>query len=152
MTMHESNLPEFERLLEDRRSHCARLLELSRRQRDLIASGDYTTLLSVLGQKQQILAGLDVHKTRQPALIAFWQRQRNILPAEDRQRCEALLAEVDRVLALLVGEEEASSASLVRQRDATRSELEQLNRGSEVHRAYRDPLGATTHRHLDVGG
>jgi hypothetical protein len=150
--MSTPNLLEFERLLEDRRAHCARLLELSQQQGELIARGDYTSLLGVLGQKQQILAHLDGHKRRQPMLVEYWRLQRDRLPPRDRQRCEDLLGEVDRVLALLVSAEEASSASLIRQRNATKSELEQINRGSEVHRAYRDPFGAATHRHLDVGG
>jgi hypothetical protein len=146
------NLLEFERLLEDRRGHCARLLELSRRQRDLIAGGEYTALLGVLGQKQQILGRLGRQQHTQPALVEFWRSRRDALPPDDRRRCEQLLAELDDVLARLVGEEQSSRESLARQRDATRGELEQLNQGADVHRAYRDGTAAATHRHLDLGG
>ena len=146
------NLLEFERLLEDRHGHCVRLLELSGQQRDLIASSNFTALLGLLGRKQQILARLDAPKDRQPALVEFWRSRRDALEPRDRQRCEQLLSEVNDVLAQLLSEEQSSSEFLAGQRDATRQELENLNRGSEVHRAYRDGTGAATHRHLDVGG
>ncbi|HUG90979.1 MAG TPA: hypothetical protein VML55_09105 [Planctomycetaceae bacterium] len=146
------NLLEFERLLEDRHGHCLRLLELSRQQRDLIDGGNFTALLGVLGQKQQILGRLEGQKHRQPALVEFWRSRRESLASRDRDRCERLLAEIDGVLARLVGEEQVSSEFLARQRDATRQELEQLHLGSEVHRAYRDGMAPTTTRHLDVGG
>ena len=150
--MAELTLSEFEQLLEHRRVECARLLELSHHQRQCIARDDYTGLLELLGQKQQILGRLDEHKARQPALVEFWRRRRDDLPPAQRDRCENLLAGVEHALARLIGEEQASSEQLARRRDATRHELERLHQGAAVHRAYRDGLDAAGHRHLDVGG
>jgi hypothetical protein len=150
--MTELNTLEFQRLLEHRHEHCARLLELSGRQQALIAGGHYTDLLDVLGQKQQILLKLDSQKHRQSELVEFWRSRRNTLEPGQRRRCERLLAELDELLARLVGQEQESSECLARQRDATRQQLEHLNQGADVHRAYRDPAAAATHRHLDIGG
>jgi hypothetical protein len=152
VNMTDLTLSEFERLLEDRRAQCLRLLELSFRQRDFIAREDYTALLGLLGQKQQILGRLDEQKERQPALVEFWRTRRDGLPAGPRDRCERLLVGIESALAQLVGEEQASSEHLARRRDATRHELERLHQGAEVHRAYRDGTDPAAHRHLDVGG
>lgn len=129
---------------------CRALLQLSRRQRDLIAADDYTQLLAVLGQKQRLLGRLDELNRQHPDLRQQWRARRDSLPAAERQRCEHLLAEMEQMLAALTEEERESTDLLAARRDETQRQLHEIACGTEVHQAYRDEI-RSPHRRLDVG-
>lgn len=126
------------------------LLELSRRQMELIGADDYTQLLAVFGQKQRIIGRLDEVKRRYPNLRKQWHARR--AKAEDalRNDCDRLLAETEAILAELLKEEQTSTQHLAGRRAATQRELQAISKGSEVHQAYRDGLAPATHRHLNI--
>lgn len=137
-------------VLQARRQHCRNLLELSRRQRNLIDASDYSQLLSILGQKQRLLGRLDELNKEHPDLKSQWKLIRTTADAEWRDDCEHVLAETESILAELIEEESQSTEHLSRKRDATQRELQSVSQGARVHDAYRDSLAPSTHRHLDL--
>lgn len=141
---------EILRLFETRREHCRNLLELSRRQIELIDGDDYTQLLSVLGRKQRILGALDELKMQHPQLMQRWQAQRTTADATMRDDCEHVLAETETILAELIKEEDDSTRRLTQRRNATQQKLQTISKGTQTHQAYRDSLAPVTHRYLDV--
>ena len=141
---------EFTTFFTTRRDHCHKLLELSRRQMELINQDDYNQLLAVLGQKQRILTQLDDLKKQHRRPLEFWQHNRDQLDATLRDDCQHLLAETEAVIAQLLEEETASTRHLTDRRDATQKQLQAISQGTQVHRAYRDSLAPSTRRHLDV--
>jgi hypothetical protein len=144
-------IPDFSALFHTRREHYRALLELSRRQIDLIAADDYTGLLVVLGQKQRLLGRLDEMNGQHADLKRQWHDRRESLDPDLRDDCEHILAETEAILAQLLEEEQQSAGRLTERRDETRRQLQTISRGSQVHDAYRDTLAPATHRHLDVG-
>ncbi|MGE3315592.1 MAG: flagellar export chaperone FlgN [Planctomycetaceae bacterium] len=138
-------------VLNTRRQHCRNLLELSRRQRDLIDASDYSQLLTILGQKQRLLGRLDELNREHPDLKSRWKQIRDTGDADWRDDCEHVLAETESLLAELIEEEQDSTDHLTRKRDTTQKELQAVTQGSRVHDAYRESLAPATHRHLDIG-
>lgn len=136
--------------LRTRREFCSALLDLSQRQRRLIADGDISGLLAVIGRKQRILGRLDALRQDQPPVLADWRRRRDELPASLRERCESLLQETEEILAELLGEEQTCTEQLTRRRDETRRQLSEISSGRQVLNAYGQPAAGAPHRILDV--
>ena len=134
-----------------RRQHCRNLLDLSRRQRGLIDSSEYSQLLTILGQKQRLLGRLDELSKQHPDLRAQWKTLRDTAEYDLRDDCEHVLAETEAILADLLSEEQQSTDHLARRRDDTQKQLQAVSQGARVHDAYRESLAPSTHRHLDVG-
>ncbi len=141
---------EFLQVFQTRRERCRKLLELSRKQRELIDAADYTHLLKVLGHKQRILTQLDDASEQMPHLWSDWRRQRDELQETARDDCNHVLAEIEAILAELVKQEGQSTDALIERRDSTRMQLQSISEGSQVHAAYRDNLAPATHRHLNI--
>jgi len=141
---------QFLQVFQNRRERCRKLLELSRRQKELIDQGNYTRLLTVLGHKQRILTEMDDFSEQTPDLWSSWRRHRETLSGGVRDDCNHVLAETEALLAELVKEETDSTDALTERRDATRVSLKSISDGSQVHNAYRDNLAPATHRHLNI--
>jgi len=137
-------------VLETRRDHFRKLLELSRQQIELIAADNYTQLLETLGNKQRSLGHLDELTKQFPNLKQQCQLLRGTGDAVFRDDCEHVLAETEAILAELLKEERESTHRLTERRDNTKQQLHALSQGTEVHTAYRDTSPQTTHRFLDV--
>lgn len=142
--------PEFLNIFKSRREYCQALLELSSQQSELIAGDHFEQLLTLLGQKQRLLARLDELRARQPELWQQWRVERAAMEPDLRDDCEHVLAETEAILADLVQHENSSTEFLTDRRDKTRQKLQTASQGSEVHSAYRDGMAPTTHRHLDI--
>jgi hypothetical protein len=141
---------EYFRMFQDRRTCFADLLELSRRQLQLVETDDYPQLLGLLGGKQQIIGRLEAISSREPRLWEAWRRERDSLAPVVRQACEETLAETEVVLAELLEHERISTDTLARRREQTARQLQAVSGGSRVNQAYRDCLAPVTHRHLDT--
>lgn len=133
-----------------RRRDLIELLELSRRQLQLIEADDYAQLVSVQGRKQQILERLNAISPAAPTLKDRWARDRDLLPPDDRRECDRTLAESESLLATLLEEEQASATRLVERRDETQKQLESLGHGALAHDAYRRSLPTHDARNLDI--
>ncbi len=141
---------DFLKVFNARREHCFALLELSRKQLNLIDSEDYHTLLETLGRKQRILGHLDELNQLHPNLRVHWKSLRETAEPELRDQCEHALAETEAILAEILKEEHEGTDHLTERRDATQKQLQSLSQGTQVHTAYRDNLAPTTHRHLNI--
>jgi hypothetical protein len=135
---------------DERRASVRRLLELARRQQELVSGEDYASLLDVLALKQRVLLRLDERQSRDPPLVETWRDLRGRLDPDDRAACEALLAETQTDLDELLTLERTCSEQLREQRDATRLRLEHLASCGRVHDAYRDASVPSPLRRLDV--
>jgi hypothetical protein len=133
-----------------RRDYCRSLLELSKRQPELIDRDDYTLLMETLGQKQRILGRMEELKTRHADISKSWPHDKSLLAADDRHACEELLAESEQLLVQLMTCEQQSTDSLIERRNRTESELHSLAEGSRVHEAYRDAHTPAARPRLDV--
>jgi hypothetical protein len=141
---------DYVRTFQDRRQCFADLLELSRRQLQLVETDDYPQLLGLLGGKQQILGRLEAISIREPHLWDDWRRERDGLARATRQACEQTLADTELLLAELLEHERLSTDTLARRREQTARQLQAVAGGSRVNQAYRDCLAPVTHRHLDL--
>ncbi|QDT27452.1 hypothetical protein Enr10x_27690 [Gimesia panareensis] len=148
--MTATQLIDYPKLFAVRLEYSRALLKLSLQQQDLIQQDDYTSLLDVLGQKQRLLGQLDQYTRQLPQLWEKWKTDRDRLPAEQRETCEAILQESEAILSELLQNEDTSTQSMIHRRDQTRQQLQSLNQGGKVSEAYRDSLAPVTHRHLNV--
>lgn len=141
---------DFLKTFGDRHACFAELLELSKRQVDLVEADDYTQLLGLLSGKQQIIGRLEAIGKLQPRLWDDWRAERESLGSAARQACEQTLAKTEALLARLLEHERVSTETLARRRDHTAEQLRTVTTGSRVNQAYRDSLAPVTHRHLDT--
>jgi hypothetical protein len=137
-------------ILTARRGALRQLLELSRRQLQLIEADDYTQLLAVQGATQRLLSGLNAWNDTTPTLKERWRTGRDGLPATVRAACDQLLEESESLLTELFEEERVSTERLQQRRDETRRELESLTLGTQVHNAYRQTATPRDHVNLDL--
>lgn len=127
---------QYETAFQARQACCRALLELSREQSRMIADDQHTELLDLLNSKQALIDHLSRLAAEQEALRLAWPSERGALAPVDREKCNALLAETETLLATLLEEEQASSLQLMTQRDATQRELQNLAVGVQTKDAY----------------
>jgi hypothetical protein len=137
-------------VLKQRRAHCRELLDLSRRQNRVIDASDYTSLLSILGQKQRVLVRLDELKHRHPELGERWERLREAGPATVRRECGEIISEIEAILAELMQTEKDGADELSQRRETTRRQLESIAQGVHINETYRDNVAPFSHRFLDL--
>ena len=148
--MPNSDISNILQIMKTRRQHCHSLLTLSKQQRELIDTDDYSQLLTVLGKKQRILGRLDELSSRHPNFGRQWQSQRDSLDSKTRKEGECVLSEIEAILSELLELEKESTTVLSHRRDETKRQLETLSQGTQTHEAYRDTLAPVTSRHLDI--
>lgn len=136
--------------LAKRRDYCRGLLDLSRRQREFIADGNYTELLEVVSRKQRLLGRLDALKQEQPEVVTNWNHRRHDLPEDIRGGCETLLKDIGETLRVLLEEEQFCTDRLTERRDDTRRQLSEITNGRSANNAYDTPGEEKTHRYLDL--
>ena len=136
--------------LKSRRKYCVALLELSRKQRELISGRKYTELLTLIGKKQRVLGCLEGLKQKQPNVVSEWKSRRDELPAEIRTVCETVIQETELLLTELLNEEQICTDDLKRSRDETSRELSELTSGQRAHQAYGTTSSLTRNRYLDI--
>ena len=137
-------------VLKQRRTYCRELLDLSRRQNRVIEASDYTSLLSILGQKQRVLVQLDDLKHRHPELGDQWERLREGGPAPVRRDCTEIISEIEAILAELMQTEKDGADELGQRRETTRRQLQSIAQGVHINDTYRDNVAPFSHRFLDT--
>ena len=148
--MSVDSLEEILEILNRRRKHCRDLLNLSRQQNGVIHLSDYSQLMTILAQKQRVLGRLDEIKRRHPDLGQQWRALRDSGQATVRSDCEMIMAETETILAELLQTEKNGAQQLVERRNATRRQLESISQGVHVNEIYRDSIGGSDHRYLDI--
>ncbi|MFO0946995.1 MAG: hypothetical protein U1D30_13795 [Planctomycetota bacterium] len=126
------------------------LLDLSRRQKQVISGGNVDDLLKILGQKQQILSRVAEVENLLSPYKRNWRAVRMALDDNDRQVLDMALATVEELLAELIALERESEQLLVARRDACQQELSEAVDGGNVHHAYSTPASPGDSRFFDV--
>lgn len=134
----------------ERRAVCAALLELSCAQAACIRNDDYTELLALLNQKQQLLDDAARAAREQQPAWSSWSDQRDRLPAAERAECEHELAQIEDLLDRLLREEQSGTQLLNERHDATLRELASVNQGVRVREAYDSTLIGGGARHFSI--
>ncbi|OYW21427.1 MAG: hypothetical protein B7Z55_05810, partial [Planctomycetales bacterium 12-60-4] len=86
---------------------CRALLDLSKQQQDYIDASDYSGLIELLTHKQQLIDELSRSDYDGINLWQTWRSERQQLEPEDRQACEQVLDEADRLLKELLSLEQS---------------------------------------------
>lgn len=120
-----------------RQACCQALLELSQRQSELIGEDGYQEMFEVLQSKQSLIDHLGTLSVEQHSLETAWKSLRDGLSTSDRARCEAVLAQTERLLAEVLASEQSSSEQLLARRQLTQRELQSLSAGVQAQLAYR---------------
>ncbi len=129
---------------------CQALAELSERQRELIIVGDFSGLLELLNQKQQLLDQLLCSSNRDSEIWRSWRVDRDTLAAADRTACEALLDEVEVLMMQLLTLEETSTEMLTERRNETAAALVEVNHAGIAVQGYQSPHEMSVSRRLDL--
>lgn len=143
-------MPEYLAAFRERRAVCAALLELSRAQAECIRKDDFTELLDLLQQKQQLLDDVARAARDQGLAWSSWSDQRDRLRAADRSECERELALVENLLAELLREEQAGAQLLTTRQVVTQRELAAVNQEVRVREAYDGSTVGGGARHFSI--
>lgn len=129
---------------------CKALLDLSARQQSLIEESDYSSLVDLLGHKQQLVDELTQRNFEGNDLWVAWQHQRTSLVETERQRCERVLDETDLLLKQLMELELSSTSELSSRKDVVQSALAEVHQGGQAAFAYQSPDEVPVSRRLDL--
>lgn len=129
----------------DAKHHClGRLVELGRRQHELIDAGRMTALLDLLVTKgntleqlQKIERALDPYREQPPD-------QRPWPSEELRRRCNERLQHCEAMLRQIIRQEQHSEAALIRRRDEAGEKLQGAHHADIARAAYHTPPDTST--------
>lgn len=128
------------------------LLDLSRRQKQIIETGDVDDLLQVLGQKQKVLSRVGEVENLLLPYKRNWPAIRSSLDSNDRQVLDLALATVEELLAELIALEKESEQLLIKRRDVVETELHEAVKVGHIQQAYTGKQPDASSRILDVRG
>lgn len=137
------------RLIRAKRERLAVLGELGHRQMVLIEQGDMDGLLALLATKQRSLdelqrieRALDPFRREDPA-------ERRWPSPEARRACAEQIEECEAMLAGIIAQERCCEAALVRRREATQRQLQDVQNAARARGAYTPPAPPDVHQ-LDL--
>jgi hypothetical protein len=113
------------------------LRDLSARQGQHIKEGQTEPLLTVLAQRQRVLAELTAIADEMAPYRAHWPQVRAALSADQQQQVNAMVQEVEQQLAHIIQQDERDRTQLQNARNQVGSELTKLNKVSAAAAAYR---------------
>lgn len=123
-------------LLEAEESIYREVLDLSSRQIQVIDRGEPAELLTLLAQKQKRIEAIDRLSAEIVPLRERCEAEREKIPSEMRQALEEALRRLREILAEIVALENEGEKRLQRAKDAAGNEIETLQRGKAMHKAY----------------
>jgi hypothetical protein len=138
------------RLLHERHEKLSQVAYLSRRQMELIESGDLGTLLQILGGKQQLLGDLNLIERSLDPFRNQNPEQRHWSDPAARERSAQLAAESDLLLGEIFQLEQRSAGGLQQRRDEAAQRLQGLHTAHEARGAYLAQPEASSYRQLDL--
>lgn len=113
-----------------------RLRELGRRQVELVASGDTTSLLKLLAVKQQLIGGLqDLERELRPYYDEHPERRVWQSP-EQRAQCSQQATECNELLREIVSMEKSSAEQMTTRRNEVAEQLQNVHAATQVRSAY----------------
>lgn len=150
MTMTFTTAEQYLAAFRGRQAYCRALIELSSEQQALVTNEDYPGLVALLTHKQQLIDAL-LESGREPAdLWQSWRQDRDHLPGDVRQACEAALDDAEQLLRQVLFLETDSTGRLQQKRDVTERLLREVNHGHQALAAYESPPDPSAFRRLDL--
>lgn len=122
-------------MLEQQRFLVAQLRELAARQSGLVKRGDAEGLLTLLGQRQELLDRVMEAQQEIGPLAA--KIDRNSLDDSQHERATTLMAEIKDGLAEVMKQDDVDRAAIEAARDGARSELAAVGQAKQARQAYR---------------
>lgn len=122
--------PDLLDVLQRRREYCRAMLELSRRQIDLINEGNFAELLQLIAQKQRVLEHLSELGQTFGGIVNFWKSERDRLATELRARCQQAIDDAESLLAESMSLEKQGTAVLSQRRNETQGRLKEIGEAS----------------------
>jgi len=123
-------------LLEQQRIIYEQLGRLSEKQADLVQQGDAESLLAVLSQRQSHIDRLLGINQKLEPIRRRWPELWADLDDYTRNDIRALMDEVQRMLDVIIEQDEADRQSLAEQRKGVADGLSRISSGAAVNRAY----------------
>ena len=123
-------------LLTEQRDLCRRLSGFAETQRSLITGDEPERLLTLLADRQQLLDRLSVVGTRLRPLQQNWREVRAGLSSSQAQAADALIAEVNQLLAGILHADETDAQLLSAKKNATAQSMREVGRGRQAGAAY----------------
>lgn len=112
------------------------LREIGRRQADLVTGGEIAALLTLLGGKQQLIAGLQALEVQLKPFYAQNPETRTWRSPADRAQCAQLANECNTLLEEVVGLEKSSAEKMNARKSEVAEQLNQAHAASQVRSAY----------------
>ncbi|MEM7812505.1 MAG: hypothetical protein AAF532_13610 [Planctomycetota bacterium] len=137
--------------LADLERRCDDLAALQDTQSAALAAGDYAAVLDVATRRDAVLSGLSGPASPR-AVRENWPAWTAALPAADRGRANDRLRQIEGRIADLLARQERDLAAATTARDETFAALASVREAGDVHSAYRDHLGQSSSRRLDLDG
>lgn len=132
-----------------RRDAFRELLRLSEKQHQHVVGDEYSELLVVLAERQQVIDRVLSNRSQHDQVAETWKKARDQLANSQRSQCDEVLAEAEELLSQVMKSDEACTSELQARRDTTQGQLQRITCGSQAHRAYANEEDST-HRFLDI--
>jgi predicted nuclease with TOPRIM domain len=123
-------------LLAAQRDIYHRLAELACQQSGHVAAGEAEELMSVLGARAHLIDELTQLDQQIKPYKPRWQELLATLGAAQRAQISDLLAQVEKLLAQILAQDEADKEALVRQKSEIGAQLQGTVTGKQLNRAY----------------
>lgn len=123
-------------LVREQRELFGRLESLGRRQEALAADGDGEDLLELLRERAPVVDRLVEIDRMLPSTRDRWEEFRERLSLDERERLDALAAEVAYLAAEVARRDEVDTRRLVDRRDALAGELAGISKARSASAAY----------------
>jgi len=143
---------ELAKRLREQTGICASLLELSRKQGALIAANDGDELLRVLSEKQRLIERHQEIQKDAEVWRERWETERERLPESERRPVEEAWEALRSAMGEVVKVEEEARSALQESQNATGEDLNRVQKGKQVHRAYGAPPPPGAARFHDKNG
>jgi hypothetical protein len=134
MTTHSTT--RLAELVAKRRRCLEQLLELGRRQADLIAVGNMGDLMRLLAAKQQLIVALQAMERELAPYHEQDPDERTWASAEERARCAADAEHCRRLIQEVVALEQTGERQLTMRRDEAAGQLRMVKAAGRIREAY----------------
>ena len=125
------------------------LLEITRRQKEILLSGRTEEILQLARSKEAVLGRIDAIERDLVPLKESWPELRDQVGSDLRDEIEQERTRLQDVLKGLIELEEEGQRSIDRLRQETADKLRQVEGGRRVQQAYTAPAAARSPRYLD---
>ena len=150
--MNDDRTIQLSQLVTQRLRILEELLEMGRRQREVVAAGDTERLMTLLVAKHKLLRQLQVIERSLDPFREEDPESRRWRSPQDRAACRAAMERSTQILRQIEELDRHAESELVKQRAATEQQLQGLDHAHQARSAYLDVGGGVPSRlDLDAG-